>query len=189
VVSLILPFSNSRMLHLPKTGGSWFNAMLDNFHVDYYPIDPEKKCRAGHTGYYYKEHNGFSFGFIRNPYDWYKSLFKFNRLTLSNTHWEMEDINKFVLQTIGSRHNLYEQSLYFFGKNYEISYICKYENLLEDTIDALHFAGEPCNESSIADFYNIRINGTTHIECDDYSTDVKNQIFRADNFIFKRFKY
>jgi hypothetical protein len=46
--------------------------------------------RGGHTGYHYKNFTGFSFSFIRNPFDWYKSLFKFNAFAKVNTKWEIQ---------------------------------------------------------------------------------------------------
>ena len=120
MTSVLLTHSNSRFLHLPKTGGSWVVKCLEDSGIDFYEINPEHKCKGGHTGYYYKWQNGFSFSFIRNPFDWYKSLFKFNKGANEIPYWEKEDINKFVFDAIQGGHSLAETSRYFFGNNYEI---------------------------------------------------------------------
>jgi len=189
VTSVVLTHSNSRFLHLPKTGGSWIVKCLEDNGIDFYEIDPEHKCRGGHTGYYYKWQNGFSFSFIRNPFDWYKSLFKFNKETKTVSQWNKCDINSFVSEVIGDGHSLYEMSKYFFGNNYEISFIGKYENLCEDLIEALNFAVQTRTEKKIRRFSEVFINSTENIECDEYTTGTKNIIYAADSYIFRRFKY
>ena len=189
--SLILPFSHSRYLHVPKTGGTWCQQALDKSGIKYEFCNPHLNIRGGHTGYYYKNFTGFSFSFIRNPFDWYKSLFKFNAFAKVNTKWEMYDLNKFVRDTINAGESLYALSRYFFGDYYEISFIGKYENLVEDFIDALNFLPriEIFDEDAIRNFGNEKINNTDLIECEDYTQEVKNLIFATDNYIFRRFKY
>jgi hypothetical protein len=177
---------------LPKTGGSWVVKCLEDSGIDFYEIDPEHKCNGGHTGYYYKCQNGFSFSFIRNPFDWYKSLFKFNVGSNRHPDWEKEDINKFVFETIQSGHSLAEMSRYYFGNNYEISFIGKYENLCEGLIEALNFALENRSgqdEERIRKFSEVLINSTEKVGCNEYTTETKNIIYAADSYIFRRFKY
>lgn len=189
--SLLLPFSHSRYLHLPKTGGTWCRQALHKSGVKYELCNPELDIRGGHTGYYYQNYSGFSFSFIRNPFDWYKSLFKFNALAKVNPSWEMYDINKFVRNVLAVGESLYSLSKYYFGEHYEIAFIGKYENLVEDFIDALNFLPriEVFDERAIRDFGNVRVNNTDLIECQEYDQEVKNLIFAADNYIFRRFKY
>ena len=192
MTSAILTHSNSRFLHLPKTGGSWIIECMENVGIDFNLIDPEKKCRGGHTGYNYKWQSGFSFSFIRNPFDWYKSLFKFNVGSNRHPDWEKEDINKFVFETIQAGYFLAEMARYFFGVNYEISFIGKYENLCEDFIEALDFAIETIPEDKIEkirEFSKTVVNGTDGVECEEYSSRTENMIYAVDSYIFRRFKY
>lgn len=190
MTSLVLTHSNSRFLHLPKTGGAWILKCLEYAEIDFQEIDPERKIRGGHTGYYYNKERGFSFSFIRNPFDWYRSLFKFNIGTQTRPEWEQEDINKFVRDMTTSGHSLFEISKYFFGYDYEISFIGKYENLYEDLIDSLNFAIElNVDEEKIRE-YSKRVTNSTHkIMVEDYTTETKNLIYSADSYIFRRFKY
>ena len=197
--SLILPFSNSRFIHVPKTGGSWVAGALDILGCNYQLLDPDKKTRGGHAGYYYGDYTGFSFGFVRNPFDWYKSFFKFNRGLVNRTNgdlgirrWDVGDINEFVFDCIENGHNLSNQLKYFFGNFYEIGFIGRYENLCEDLIKGLHLAGEFFDEGDdekIRNFYGTVINDSENIACGEYSTEAKNFIFRTDRNIFRRFDY
>ena len=79
--------------------------------------------------------------------------------------------------------------IYFFGNNYEISFIGKYENLCEDLIEALNFAVQTRTEKKIRRFSEVFINSTENIGCDEYTTETKNIIYAADSYIFRRFKY
>ena len=189
MTSVVLTHSNSRFLHFPKTGGIWVSECLKDNGIDFYEIDPEHICRGGHTGYHHKWQGGFSFSFIRNPFDWYKSLFKFNKATKKVPDWNMHDINAFVPQIIKRGNSLCDLSKYYFGTNYEISFIGKYENLCEDLIEALDFAIELIDEEKIRKFSEVFINTTERIECDEYTTETKNIIYAADSYIFRRFKY
>jgi len=187
--SLELKYTNSTFLHMPKTGGSWIERSLVVSKSSFERIDPDLSCRGGHTGYYYKAITGFSFSFIRNPFEWYKSLFKYNKIHRRVASWDTEDINKFTGDLIYSGHSLYNMSKYYFGNNYEVSFIGKYENLVEDFIEALSLAGEPVDKSLIRNFGTKPINHTSEVTCEDYNISTKNIIFGADSYIFKRFKY
>lgn len=190
MTSLLLTHSNSRFLHLPKTGGTWISECLDYLGVESEEIDPEHEIKGGHTGYYYKREPGFSFSFIRNPFDWYKSLFKFNKGSEMRLDWEREDINKFVRDMTASGHSLFEISKYFFGQDYEVSFIGRYENLHEDLINALNFGMEINLDVEKIMKYSKKItNSTNKIEVEDYSTETKNIIYSVDSYIFRRFHY
>ena len=104
----------------------------------------------------------------------------------------MCDINRFVSEVIRDGYSLYEMSKYYFGNNYEISFIGKHENLCEDFIDALNFGLESRTGEDgerIRKFSEVFINTTEDIECDEYTTETKNIIYAADSYIFRRFKY
>lgn len=163
---------------------------LEYTSIPFEEIDPSNEIRGGHTGYYYKWQPGFSFSFIRNPFDWYKSLFKFNIGTNVRPEWERQDIDKFVRESVATGHSLTELARYFFGHNYEVSFIGKYENLTEDFIDALNFAVELNVEEDKIREYSGRVYNSTHkIEIEDYTVETKNLIHSVDSYIFRRFKY
>ena len=116
-------------------------------------------------------------------------MFKFNVGSNRHPDWEKEDINKFVFDAIQGGYSLTETSRYFFGNNYEISFIGKYENLCEDLIEALNFSIEVVREEKIRRFSEVFINTTENVECNDYTAETKNIIYAADSYIFRRFKY
>lgn len=199
MASVIIPFSNSRFIHVPKTGGTWVLEAMDSIGLKHELINPEEDIRGGHTGFYYKQRDAFSFGFVRNPFDWYRSFYKFNKGLVTRTsgrlglkRWSTEDVNEFVFDSIENGHHFSSQLKYFFGNFYEISFIGKYENLCEDLIKAMYLSGEFFDtgyEDTIREFYRTVVNSSANIECGEYSVEAKNAIFRVDRKIFRRFDY
>jgi len=61
-------------VHLPKTGGTFLTKFLSK-HI---PESKELKNDVHRPLYYFKKIEKITFGFIRNPFDWYISLFSAN---------------------------------------------------------------------------------------------------------------
>ena len=89
--------SNLAYLHLPKTGGWYVSHILkklgfQNINMNY---------NGGHVDVKHLPTDTYTFGFVRHPVSWYRSLFNF----FSNSNWDhrsdifkSEDINQFLLK-------------------------------------------------------------------------------------------
>lgn len=100
-MAVILP--NSVFIHIPKTGGTWITAALENagLVVRHTGINPQTGHSTKHSswrelmGYYPKVKNRPTWGFVRNPIYWWQSFWScpFNRKfwnekrTPVNTNW------------------------------------------------------------------------------------------------------
>jgi|TARA_R110000803_G_scaffold157124_1_gene221575 hypothetical protein len=179
-----LELQKSLFFHLPRTGGSWINLALKDISV---PIDPLKKVRYGHVPFYHcSNHKKFSFSFIRNPFDWYKSLYSF--FTNYNMFSRPCEINVFVQDFILKGFGLYHNTLDFFGNDYEIDFIGKYENLTSDLIKAMTLAGEVFDKETILNLSQTVVGG--YPKCEDRLNDTtKDLIYKFDKKVFDTFGY
>lgn len=181
-----LELKNSIFLHLPRTGGSWVNHCLQSIS---HKIDPKNKIRFGHVPYYRlseDQRKKFCFSFIRHPFDWYASCYHFSH-NISKIH-KGKKPNAFAHYLMQSGFGIYHQSLDFFGIDYEIDFIGKYENLMEDLITALEMAGEDFDKEYIISIsqYNPQKTKATQI---NFSDKTKELIYKFDRKIFDRFGY
>ena len=181
-----LELKNSIFLHFPRTGGSWVNHCLQDISNK---IDPDNETRFGHVPYYSlseSQINKFCFSFIRHPFDWYASIYHYAH-NISKEH-EGTKPDAFVHYFIQMGFGIYHQSLDFFGLDYEINFIGKYENLTEDLIVALEMAGEDFDKEYIRSVscYNPQETKARKI---NFSNKTKKLIYKFDRKIFDRFEY
>lgn len=177
-------------LHLSKTGGIWANSILE--HYDFEIINLKKN--GGHLPNSAKYNDHFTFGFIRHPVAWYKSLYRFfktNNWVLQSggnfTDLKSDNINEF-LAIIKSRNRFDLIQMYdeFFVKH-PVSYIGKYENLYDDLDLCLRLNGVDATDL-IKEKSRAIINKSEKYDC-DISQDNLNHIFDYCDKMFDKFNY
>lgn len=147
-------------MHVPKTGGTWVTGALAAAGVPTEPLlRPRPGVIPGHADLALTEDYGerFTFAFVRHPLDWWRSFWG-HRMRLG---WEpdhaidsrarSDDFNEFVAMVaerlpghLGERY-----SNYIGLPDAPISYIGKYESLVDGLVTALTQAGEAFDEGAI----------------------------------------
>ncbi len=133
-MAVILP--NSCFLHIPKTGGSTIrNALLNAGLYDPRLGDKETGVKGITTPHEYRAHmrlkevreyssSKYLFTFVRDPVDWYTSIYAFRR---ENKKWPMLDIEDNDIAYIdGLSIDEWLKSLFTLGSNYALRYFQLY---------------------------------------------------------------
>jgi len=119
----------------------------------------------------------FTFCFVRNPFSWYESWWKYmsnrdwNKWGKSNSFMEWHpnsvlnglgspDFNKFVVNVL-SRRPGYVSELYGSFANSSVNFIGKNENLCEDLITVLNHLNLRFNEDAIRNQEKINVSTST----------------------------
>jgi len=177
-------------IHMSKTGGIWSQSVLDKYGFKIIDL----KINGGHIPNSLDYEDYFTFGFVRHPIAWYKSLYRFfktNDWKLKNdadfSDLKCNNINEFIdiirEQNIFNLENIYNE---FFVK-YPVSYIGKYENLYEDLELCLKVNG--INASNlIKDKSRTLINSSKKYDC-ELSREKLEYIFDSCEEIFNKFNY
>jgi hypothetical protein len=188
---MALILQNCRLLHTPKTGGSWASAAVqrsgavcaetETRHVEL------KQCPG--RGLY-------TIAFVRHPWNWWKSYWIFKR----SHGWDLN--NRFDLQCMDNHFerfllNVLESSpghcsavfRRFVGAvGHEISFIGSFENLANDLVKGLQSAGERFDEE--------KLRATPKRNLGDYqafstrcSEELRQRVLAAEREAFERFSY
>lgn len=86
-MALLLKESNALFLHVPKTGGTWVRYALDSAAIDYIETAPPDVSLQHSSLVHHGDHDGPMFAFVRDPFDWYWSWFRFQS-QYNWSHWE-----------------------------------------------------------------------------------------------------
>ena len=158
---------NSTFYHMPKTGGTWVRKVLHSGAVSG-KIVTFNKYFSGRDTMLNRKHlppslvtlKNFSFAFVRHPFGWYESIWKYrtrfgkwrarNNCGLTKT-CASDDFNEFI-------DNVIAQGPYYGDLVKEFSsvdFMGRYENLVEDLIKALTMAGEKFDEKAIRKYGRV----------------------------------
>ncbi|MCB0334989.1 MAG: sulfotransferase family 2 domain-containing protein [Bdellovibrionales bacterium] len=135
--------THARFIHIPKTGGSWVRLALRNSGLTLIePIGILKHAPPSEL----PADNLFSFAFVRNPWDWFRSWWGYRM----QTNWQhaqepmdvrcksdsfQEFIDAMLEHFPGACTYSYER---FLGKQFDaVNFIGRTESLLEDLLSAL----------------------------------------------------
>jgi|SaaInlV_165m_DNA_1040744.scaffolds.fasta_scaffold33679_1 hypothetical protein len=172
-------------LHLSKTGGTTVSKILKNHGF----VNIDLSINGGHIGYREDFKEYFTFGFIRHPERWYKSLYRFFKGldwmvgVADFTRYKSDNINDFIDKVI-------ENNQYIMGGlvseffNEDVSFIGKMENLMEDLDRVLSMH----NINMTHDERNIKINVSKKYP-DEINQEHKDWIRETCSEIYDRFSY
>jgi len=198
----------SRFMHLEKTGGTWF-AELCSKHLKL------KQMRLMKWGHYRQDQMPgeglFTFGFVRNPLDWYPALWcqwshvfrlarirkrrdwsKFTRRYPdsrliekdgANFHlWYWKFVERYPDGPMSARIDWYLKDADFIGR---------FENLVEDSIEALTLAGEKFNQQAVRRFGKVKVNAGGEDTRPDKPElgNVREDILSREKHLFEKFGY
>jgi hypothetical protein len=149
-----------RFLHVPRTGGVWIGQALIAAGVAVEPLlRPQNGISSGHAGLRatgdYADR--FTLAYVRHPLEWWRSLWVFRMRTgwvadhLIDSATRSEDFNDFVSLVVERLPGHFaERSAVYIGEPEEpISYIGRFESLLDDLVSALTLAGESFDEAAL----------------------------------------
>lgn len=189
---LILP--RSCFLHVPKTGGSWVKRAIlaagvpaREHAVDGYTHLGLADCPPG---------CGFRFAFVRNPLGLYRSYWQF-KMTVGwdaanelDQRCQADSFEPFVLNVLEYFPGIYGRTLQDFVGSVQspIEFIGRYENLVEDLVQALTLAGEHFDAAAIRALppYNVSDKRKAPAV---YTPALETAVRAAEAEVFTRFGY
>jgi hypothetical protein len=188
---MALILQNCRLLHTPKTGGSWACTAVKNSGAVFAETKTrhvELKCCPG-VGLY-------TIAFVRHPWNWWKSYWIFKR-----THgWDFNNsfdvrcmdnnFEQFLLKVLenspGHCSNVFRRFVGAIG--HEISFIGVFENLADDLVKGLTIAGEHFNEQTLR-ATPTRNRGNYQAFSTHCSNEIHQRILETEREALERFDY
>ena len=200
---------NSVFYHVPKTGGSWARFAINNAGISRYEIGPNRTNPHGLPcevkEFCESARDMFSFCFVRNPCDWYKSFYCFRCLKgwkpghEKIDDYESEDFEEFIM-------NCVDQSPGWLTERFrpyvdDVDFVGKQENLCDDLILALNTAGEHFSEDDIRSVAPINQAALLSTSAEDDASPkrygdravltpkLRQMIYESERATFERFGY
>jgi hypothetical protein len=149
-----------RFLHVPKTGGVWVTGALAAAGVATAPLARSQNGMVpAHAGLEATADYDrlFTLAYIRHPLDWWRSFWGHRMVHgwepahAIDSRARSDDFHEFIALVVerlpGHLHERF--SLYIGPPERPISYIGRFERLVEDLVRALHQAGEPFDEAAL----------------------------------------
>lgn len=190
MASCILP--RSRFLHFPKTGGWWVCHTLTQAGFSLEKAET-KMHGGGHVGHEFGDPSLPAFGFVRNPYSWYMSLYSY----LKGIHWvhhpdaHSRTFEEFIRRVLSQTTTVRPMSIWvsdFFGPPGKVDFIGRFERLHEDLLLALEAVGEDFDANLITAQKDRIVNPS-----EEFGESVSEYAFDAirshDRELFARFQY
>jgi hypothetical protein len=179
---------NMVFLHLSKTAGITVAKILGNHGF----VNIDLSINGGHIGYREDFKEYFTFGFIRHPERWYKSLYRYFRGlewvvpkddgVADFTRYKSDNINDFIDKLIDNNEFIMGDVVSeFFGDS---SFIGKTENLMEDLDRVLSMH----DINMTHDERNIKMNVSKKYP-DEIDREHKDWIRKTCSEIYGRFSY
>ena len=151
-MSIHLPKSNAVFFHIPKTGGTWVHRALEASGIEMKPfiIQP-------HSTYLEEDiEDKYTFAFVRHPWAWYQSYWRFRTDTGWKEKWWLDDncraetFEEFIGKVIDKGYPyLTEMYNNYTGEPTILSFVGKQENLVEDLVHVLRHLNETFDEEKL----------------------------------------
>jgi len=195
---------HSAFVHIPKTGGNFVRLCLAENDLELREANEGPDGRTPTQAH--QSHRAlaaypdlFSYSFVRNPYQWYRSAFCYRQQRGWPQHGRGMDLDacksdsfaEFVFGACeafpGFLTQLYEQMI---GNPIAVDYLGRTETLREDLCEALTLAGEAFDVASIMDRTKSNTAGALG-KFDEVilTTEIKERIYDSENTSFDRYGY
>ena len=219
-------------MHIPKTGGSWVRHVLRQQELVKmeWPHPHPDMTRVLNTPRMYPKHflkqsvkhrsltlyqeirNSYKFCFVRNPFSWYESYWRFmtglkwksfheerqqEYQHLLKTPWHpnayfesigSDDFNVFMQAVIDTYPGYLTQMYGWYAPPDSIDFIGRTETLVDDLVEVLHEINSDLNEEAIRN--TSRVNTSPkRIDKPEWDTSIRKSIRRLEAPIFERFGY
>jgi hypothetical protein len=157
-------------LHMPKTGGSWVTQAVSAAGVATWAPDPlgDRSYSAhGHADLHdVGVDDRLSVAFIRHPLDWWRSYWGhrmragWDRTIGIDAIAANDDFNRFVLALLDHHRGSFDEIVRrFVGLPSPcVDFVGRFENLVEDTCEALRLGGERFSASAIRQHPRVNVN-------------------------------
>lgn len=219
-------------LHLPKTGGSWVRHVLreqglvkmewPHPHPDfdrvvnlprYYPFHYAKQSIKHQSLTLHREvQQSYKFCFVRNPYSWYESYWRFMKgRDWESFHEERQQERAFFLKRpwhpnafleqideddfAGFMHHVltkypgYLTQMYgWYAPPGEIDFVGRTESLVEDLLTVLETVGGEIDEEAIRNTEKVNTS-PDRIERPTWTEELRAEVRRLETPVFERFGY
>ena len=220
---------NAVFLHVPKTGGTFLRFFFErermkliNFgyeHADmeralhsfkYYPANALKTSFLIGKNIDDKVKNSFKFCFVRNPYNWYESYWRFmmdyqwndfatlrnkNKLGIKVDNWNPfstllpfanDDFNLFIKNVINNKPEFLTDLFNRYADPKHINYVGRYENLMDDVENIFNTLHVKFNKQHFANQEKFNFSKTAKPV---WNETIKTQLYESEIEVFKRFGY
>jgi hypothetical protein len=185
--SLLLP--RSRFLHVPKTGGNWVSAVLQDLFPHAQRMAKKHATRRTAPGA-----ERFTFAFVRHPLTWYQSYFAYKQCRgwHPKNDWDLrvqaDLFEDFVRRALDETPGHYSQRVrWFVGRpGEEIDFVGRFERLRSDLIRALELAGEEFDRQRILSAPAVNTSDYRRYPA-EYSAELARQVLEVEREVIERF--
>jgi len=220
----ILLKNGSVFLHIPKTGGRWVSGVLHELdlvdrvlpprHLDIARFNHalEKELCDRHRFKFMRDKlrnslaEPFMFCFVRSPFAWYESWFKF--MSRPDQNWRYwgdankmqdwhpvsalnglgsSDFNEFIANVIDQQPGFVSRLFAFYTQG-EVNYVGKQERLADDLIQVLKLLGMDVNVDQVKDYPMFGVSDPSSEEL-SWDSDLKRRIAKLEYATFVRHGY
>lgn len=194
--SLLTP--RTRILHVPKCGGTWVWRALEAAGVELEVLGepPTPNPKTNHLDLSRTEAyaDRFTIAFVRHPLDWWRSLWAYRM----RTEWDprrtvdavagSDDFNTFVENVVERLPGYLEAEFarYIGPPSRPIEFIGRFESLSGDLIRALREAGEEFDEAVLRSHPPDNVNDYERFVA-DYRPDVAARLAESERAVIERF--
>ncbi len=193
--SLLTP--RTRILHVPKCGGTWVWRALEAAGVEIEVLgEPPPNRKTNHLDLSKTEDyaDRFTIAFVRHPLGWWRSLWAYRM----RTGWDPElridsvacsaDFNTFIEQVVKCLPGDLETQFarYIGSPSRPIAFVGRFESLADDLVRALEIAGEEFDEHTLRSYPPDNVNDYEHFPA-LYRPDVAARLAVSERAVIERF--